>query len=288
MKRCACIDTLYTELPFEERIGAAKADGFESVEFWDWRIRDLDRVKEAAEAAGITVSGFNGDADFSLVDPTHKEKYLAALRESMEAAKKVGAPTVTIHSNALGEGGVVVNHYTELSDTVKLCSMYDTLLAAVKIAEKYQIRMNLEALNIKVDHVGNFLQIVFDQRCPCFHNVDDALRKPHKRSQFNRSVEFYILHLHSLLCKELLCNMRILGRHPRMCIVQQAAAAFFPWNCHHQPTFSKAKIEQLINILPGLHQNILANHANIRSTIFDIGRDVGSLCDNEPNLAFII
>ena len=158
MKRCACIDTLYTELPFEERFAAAKADGFESVEFWDWRIRDLDRIKQEVDKTGIVVSGFNGDADYSLVDPTHKEKYLAALRESMEAAKKVGAPTVTIHSNALGEGGVVVNHYTELSDTVKLCSMYDTLLAAVKIAEEHQIRMNLEALNIKVDHVGNFLQ----------------------------------------------------------------------------------------------------------------------------------
>lgn len=36
--------------------------------------------------------------------------------------------------------------------------MYDTLLAFVKLAEEYKIRMNLEGLNIKVDHVGNFLQ----------------------------------------------------------------------------------------------------------------------------------
>ena len=158
MKRCACIDTLYTELPFEERFLAARKDGFESVEFWDWRIRDLDKVKMAAETAGIKISGFNGDNDFSLVDPAHKQPYLKALKDSLEAARKVGADTVTIHSNALGEGGVVVNHYDELSDTVKLCSMYDTLTAAVKLAEEYGIRMNLEALNIKVDHVGNFLQ----------------------------------------------------------------------------------------------------------------------------------
>lgn len=158
IKHCACIDTLYTELPFEDRFAAAKADGFESVEFWDWRIRDLDQVKAAAEKAGIAISGFNGDADYSLVDPTHKEAYLRDLEKSLQAAKKVGAATVTIHSNALGEGGVVVNHYDELSDTVKLCSMYDTLLASVKLAESYGICMNLEALNIKVDHVGNFLQ----------------------------------------------------------------------------------------------------------------------------------
>ena len=51
MKRCACIDTLYTELDFYERFEAAKADGFDAVEFWDWRIRDLDKVRDAAQAA---------------------------------------------------------------------------------------------------------------------------------------------------------------------------------------------------------------------------------------------
>lgn len=158
LKRCACIDTLYTEIDFYDRFQAAKDDGFEAVEFWDWRIRDLDKVKAAAQKANINISGFNGDADYSLVDPTHKAKYLEELQKSLEAAKKVGAPTVTIHSNALGEGGVVVNHYDNLSHTVKLCSMYDTLLASVKLAEQYKIRLNLEGLNIISDHVGNFLQ----------------------------------------------------------------------------------------------------------------------------------
>lgn len=158
LKRCACIDTLYTELDFYDRFQAAKDDGFEAVEFWDWRIRDLDKVKAAAEKAKINISGFNGDADYSLVDPTHKAKYLEELQKSLEAAKKVGAPTVTIHSNALGEGGIVVNHYDNLSHTVKLCSMYDTLLASVELAEKYKVRLNLEGLNIISDHVGNFLQ----------------------------------------------------------------------------------------------------------------------------------
>lgn len=49
LKRCACIDTLYTELDFYDRFQAAKNDGFEAVEFWDWRIRDLDKVRDAAQ-----------------------------------------------------------------------------------------------------------------------------------------------------------------------------------------------------------------------------------------------
>ncbi|NDL67175.1 TIM barrel protein [Clostridiales bacterium F-3ap] len=158
MRHCACIDTLYTELPWKERFQAAKDDGFAAVEFWDWRIRDLEETREAADKAGIEISGFNGDADYSLVDPTHKQAYLDFLRQSIAAAKTLGAKSVTIHSNALGEGGVVVNHYEELSSTVKLCSMFDTLKECAKIAEEEDILLNLEALNITTDHVGNFLQ----------------------------------------------------------------------------------------------------------------------------------
>ncbi|HIV16609.1 MAG TPA: TIM barrel protein [Candidatus Alectryocaccobium stercorigallinarum] len=158
MKCTACIETIFTELPWEKRFMAAKKAGFDAVEFWSWTDKDLEQVKKLAEEADIVISGFNGDADYSLVDPTHKEKYLEFLKSSLEAAKKVGALSVTIHSNALGEGGVVVNHYDELSSTVKLCSMYDMLKDAAVMAEEAGITCNLEALNITTDHVGNFLQ----------------------------------------------------------------------------------------------------------------------------------
>ena len=100
----ACIEPMYRELPFLERFQAAKDDGFDFVEFWSWTDKDLDAVKAAAEEAGIGISGFNGDADLSLIDPEQKEDYLAFLRRSVEAAKKVGARSLTIHSNGLGVG----------------------------------------------------------------------------------------------------------------------------------------------------------------------------------------
>ncbi len=157
MRFGACIDTLYTELNWYDRFAAAKADGFDAVEFWDWRKIDVDRAADCAKRADIPISGFNGDADWSLVDPAHRNAYLEYLQQSMEVAKRLGAPSLTIHSNALGEGGVVVNRYDELSDQDKLWTMVETLKAAAALAEENGILLNLEALNTHVDHVGNFL-----------------------------------------------------------------------------------------------------------------------------------
>ena len=157
-KFCACIETLYTDLPFLDRFRAAARDGFDAVEFWSWTDKDLPAVKAAAEAAGIAIAGFNGDAELSMIDPVQQADYLAFLRHSAEAAKAVGARALTIHSNGLGEGGVVINAYEELSHTVKLCTMFDTLRQCAAIAEEAGVAMNLEALNITTDHAGNFLQ----------------------------------------------------------------------------------------------------------------------------------
>ena len=130
LKKSACIEPMYSELPFLERFQAAKDGGFAFVEFWSWTDKDPDAVKAAAEAAGIGIAGFNGDAELSLIDPSQKEAYLGFLRQSVEAAKKVGARSLTIHSNGLGEGGAVIDPYDNLSDTVKLCAMFDTLRSA--------------------------------------------------------------------------------------------------------------------------------------------------------------
>lgn len=156
-QKCACIEPLYSELPFLDRFAAAKNDGFDFVEFWSWTDKDLDAVSKASADAGVGISGFNGDAEYSLIDPSHKIRYLDFLRRSVDAARKVGARSVTIHSNALGDGGKVVNAYGDLSPTIKICSMYDMLLDCARLAEQSGIAMNLEALNITTDHVGNFL-----------------------------------------------------------------------------------------------------------------------------------
>ena len=88
-QKSACIETLYTELPFLERFRAARADGFDFVEFWSWTDKDLAAVRAAADAAGIGISGFNGDAELSLIDPAQKTAYKAFLRRFLGDRGKV-------------------------------------------------------------------------------------------------------------------------------------------------------------------------------------------------------
>ena len=115
-------------------------------------------MRAAADAAGVGISGFNGDAELSLIDPAQKTAYKAFLRRSLDAAMGIGARSVTVHSNGLGEGGRVLCPYDDLSDAVKLCTMFDTLKIAAEWAETCGIRINLEPLNVTTDHPGNFLR----------------------------------------------------------------------------------------------------------------------------------
>ena len=157
-QKSACIEPMYGELPFLERFQAARADGFDYVEFWSWTDKDLRAVRAAAEDAGIGISGFNGDAELSLIDPGQKQAYLDFLKRSVDAALQVGARSVTIHSNGLGPDGGVLDPRDDLSHTVKLCALYDGLRASAALAEQAGVDLYLEPLNVTTDHPGNFLR----------------------------------------------------------------------------------------------------------------------------------
>ena len=116
LAKCACIDTIYTELPWPQRFQAAKDDGFAAVEFWDWRIRDEHETKAAAKDAGIPIVACNADKDISMIDPAHRSEYIDCIKASVDAANRFGIRSLTLHSNALGKGGVVLHPLDEVSD----------------------------------------------------------------------------------------------------------------------------------------------------------------------------
>src|SRR5438270_755641 len=57
----ACIEMIFRDLPFTDRIAATKAAGLDTVEFWGWRNKDLDAVQKACGEHGVTVATFGMD-----------------------------------------------------------------------------------------------------------------------------------------------------------------------------------------------------------------------------------
>ena len=53
MKYSVNIEVIYKELPFAERFAAAKRDGFDYVEIWDWESKDLNELLPEQYAAEI-------------------------------------------------------------------------------------------------------------------------------------------------------------------------------------------------------------------------------------------
>ena len=148
---------LFTEWPFEDRFGRTKEAGFNYLEFWSWKDKDVHKIKELCQANDLKVASFSGDQDFSMIDANQKADYVAFVEESIETAQFLSCQNLVIHSNALGENGVVINHYPKIADTHKITAMQDVLKTLAIAAERSNVTLVLEALNTMVDHSGNFL-----------------------------------------------------------------------------------------------------------------------------------
>jgi len=157
MQKSVCIETIFMEYSFEERFKLAAEVGFEFVEFWSWEDKDLTRIKKLCEENNLKVASFSGDKDYSLVNPAENQDYIDFVKVSIEKARFLNCDNLIIHSNALGEGGIVLNSYNEISDYQKYINMYKVLTKLAPIAKKAKVKLFLEALNTYKDHKGNFL-----------------------------------------------------------------------------------------------------------------------------------
>jgi len=157
MKKSVCIEMIFTEVPFEDRFNLAKESGLDYVEFWTWKDKDIQRIKELCRSHDLKIAGFSGDQNYSMIDEKQKDDYIALTEESIETAKFLNCSHLVLHSNALGENGVVINHYPDISGYDKIAVMTHVLKALAPRAEKANVTLVLEALNSKVNHVGNFL-----------------------------------------------------------------------------------------------------------------------------------
>lgn len=48
MKKSACIETIFTEVPFEDRFKLVEEAGFSYIEFWSWENKNIQKSRNYA------------------------------------------------------------------------------------------------------------------------------------------------------------------------------------------------------------------------------------------------
>ncbi len=142
-----CIDAVFEGKPFAEACAAVKKAGIPAIEFWGWWDKDLDELQAAQEANDLAISACCTKF-ISLVDPALREDYLQGLRESIEAAKRLGTTTLISQVGDFRDG---------VSRDDQEQSLIDGLKAAVPMLEDAGITLVIEPLNEIINHPGYFL-----------------------------------------------------------------------------------------------------------------------------------
>lgn len=146
MKYSVCIDALYQGRDVLEGIRETKEAGIGAVEFWSWWDKDIERIAAEKERLHLEVAAICTKFA-SLVDPSQHEAYLEGLRESIEAARRLGCRRL------ISQVGADTGKARE-QQRAALCQ---GAKRAAKLLEGTGITLVLEPLNTAVDHVGYYL-----------------------------------------------------------------------------------------------------------------------------------
>jgi|YNPBryunderm2012_1023409.scaffolds.fasta_scaffold02907_7 hydroxypyruvate isomerase len=157
MKASVCIEMLFKDLPFLERIRKAAEVGYDAIEFWNWENKDLVAIKKVTEQVGIDILIFQANKSGSLVNPEHRKAFIKGVQESLAKAKEIGVKQLFLLTDELGTDRSVLSQFPNLNPEHKYQSVVDGLKVLVKMAEEAGVTLNLEVLNSKVDHKGYWL-----------------------------------------------------------------------------------------------------------------------------------
>ncbi len=145
----ANVEMWWTGLPFLDRIRAAHALGFPAIEFWPWRGKDVDAIAALTRELGIEVAQFTAWG-FSpgLNEAKNHERFVAEIEASCAVARKLGCTKMTVVGGNDVKGATQAQMHEQIVAGLRL---------AAPIAEREQVMLILEPMNVRVDHKGHCL-----------------------------------------------------------------------------------------------------------------------------------
>lgn len=155
-KLSLCLEMLFTDRPFIKRMEMAAQLGYQAVEFWDWRDKDIAAITQTARRLGLTIVAMSGNRHHSLIDPRARPGLLDEMEEVFQVAEQLNCRNIMMLSDVLNPDGSAAVTRPALKEE-KLESVTAGLRALAKAAKKRGVTLLLEPLNTGLDHRGCFL-----------------------------------------------------------------------------------------------------------------------------------
>lgn len=146
LKFSACIEMIFREEPFLDRIDRVAEAGLQAFEFWGWQNKDLDGIVARKEKLGLDVAAIVGGS--GIVDPASKDKFVSDIRESIKVARRLGCSRLIVTTG---------NELPGVPRAAQHASIVECLKAAAPLAEDAGVVLVLEPLNVLVNHKGYYL-----------------------------------------------------------------------------------------------------------------------------------
>ncbi|NBC69552.1 hydroxypyruvate isomerase family protein [Paenibacillus sacheonensis] len=132
----------------EEKIRKSAELGFPAIEFWAWWNEDLELVARVTKECGIAVASVC-TRFVSLVDAARRAEYIEGLRESIEAARRLGCRYLISQTG---------DELAGVDRSEQAASLVAGLKEAAPLLEAAGVTLVVEPLNTRVNHPGYFLQ----------------------------------------------------------------------------------------------------------------------------------
>ena len=146
MRLCVAIPCFFKDVDFCDAIKKVAELGYDAVETYKWKELDLDEVKRTLDETGVELLSIC-TTEFRLTDPEYRDAWVAGIKESCEAAKRLGVKKLITQ----------VGKDTGAPRAAQHASIVAGLKAGAPILEEYGVTVMIEPLNTYVNHPGYYL-----------------------------------------------------------------------------------------------------------------------------------
>jgi hydroxypyruvate isomerase len=153
---------IYPNLRLERRIREVALLGFDSIDIWDWRDKDLGELRTQLRENQVRLNSFGGHRDSSPTIAGERGEFMEELRKSFEVAHTLECSSLMVFSDGLmasvpgSDPPVAPAKQNNATAPEKFSNMCESLERAADLAEREDVTLLLESLN-NMDHPNYFL-----------------------------------------------------------------------------------------------------------------------------------